>query len=75
MRLSGTFAFVVWALSSSAGATEVNTMNYAARNALSMDTWYRVGMIKVRENAADKVTAALRTAPSAPKLVFNLRRH
>jgi hypothetical protein len=50
-------------------------MNIAARNALSMDTWYRVGMTTAQENALENAMAAVNTTLPTTKLGFNLRRH
>ena len=75
MKLSGTFVFMLCALTGGVGAAEVNVTNNSRQNALSMDTWYRVGVTRTTQNAVKNVTAMADTAPATKKLVFNLRRH
>ncbi len=50
-------------------------MDNAARHALSMDTWYRVGMTKARGDALENTMAAVNDTLPTTKTVFNLRRH
>lgn len=72
MKLSGTFVLLLCALSGSVDAAEVAATNNALQKTLSMDTWYRVGVISKPRNTVEN---AMDTTSPTPKLVFNLRRH
>ena len=73
MKLSGVFVFIVCALSGAAAAGD--TTKNALPNALSMDTWYRIGVTQTPQNVVENAMDTVSTAPSTTKLVFNLRRH
>lgn len=74
MTLSGVLVFIVCALSGGAAAAGDTTKN-ALPNALSMDTWYRIGVTQTPQNVVENAMDTVNTAPSTTKLVFNLRRH
>ncbi len=75
MRLKSMVAFAACALTLSAGATEPAGEQDRRKNALTMDTWYRVGVTKAQSDELENIVAGAMTTPVTTKLVFNLRRH